>query len=76
MVIFYLTAPPVVWSVTEGENLSRRHTSLELWTRAALVFAIASLPSQQPLVNGGEREQFEQQPDGQREEDEGERLDK
>lgn len=70
MVSFYLTAPPVVWSVTEGENLSRRHTN------TALVFAIASLPSQQPLVNGGEREQFEQQPDGQREEDEGERLDK
>lgn len=41
-----------------------------------VVFALARLPSQQPLVNGGEREQFEQQPDGQREEDEGEGLDK
>lgn len=40
------------------------------------VFANVQLPSQQPLVNGGEREQFEQQPDSQWEEDKGKRLDK
>lgn len=40
------------------------------------VFSIAWLPSQQPLVNGRQRQHFQQQPDSQREEDEGERLDK
>lgn len=40
------------------------------------VFSIAWLPSQQPLVNGGQRQHFQQQPDSQREEDERERLDK
>lgn len=39
------------------------------------VFAVARLPSQQPLVDGGQGEHSEQQPDGQREEDERERLD-
>jgi len=33
-----------------------------------------TLPSEQPLVDGGERQHFEQQPDGQREEDECEGL--
>lgn len=40
------------------------------------VFSIAWLPSQQPLVNGSQCQHFQQQPDSQREEDEGERLDK
>lgn len=39
------------------------------------VFSIAWLPSQQPLVNGSQSEHFKQQPDSQREEEEGERLD-
>lgn len=40
------------------------------------VFSTAWLPSQQPLVNGGQRQHLQQQPDSQREEDEGERLHK
>lgn len=40
------------------------------------VFSTARLPSQQPLVNGGQCEHFKQQPDSQREEDESETLDK